>query len=394
MAAGETTVQRDPHQPNQPDTPAATPRIAIVGAGAAGLATAACLQRYGLPTTIYEAGGGPGATWRALYERLRLHTVKSLSGLPGVPMPPTYPRYPTRLQVAAYLTAYATHYKLTIIPNTPVTHVARNDSGWLLTTPQGQQTADILISATGVFSNPQTATYPNQDAYTGSVIHASAYHNAQPFSGQRVLIVGAGNSGAEIALDLAEHGVTPTIAIRAGAHVVPLELLGLPIQRWAHIIARLPPNVTSTLAPILLKPATRRQRRAGVPKPTTSLFARPGVPIIGLDLLRHARRRTIHIAGSIERFTPTGLHFTDGHEEPYDTVIMATGYRPALGYLRDILTLDATGLPACDGPQVKGVPNLYIVGRRYDLLGTLYNIAHEAPAAAAAIARSVSPASA
>ncbi len=366
-----------------------TARVAIVGAGAAGLATAASLRQRGIRAIIYEAGDGPATTWRSLYHRLHLHTVKALSGLPGMAMPAAYPRYPSRLQVVEYLAAYAKHFDLEIVPNSPVTRARPDGSGWRITTPRGEHTADVLVSATGIFSNPRSVTFPGLATFSGRIVQAATYQHAAPFAGQRVLVVGAGNTGAEIALDLAEHSITPTVAIRAGAHVVPRELLGMPIQRWAHVIARLPRGVTATLAPALLKRSERRQAAAGVPKPAGSVLAKPGVPIIGLEFLQYAREGKIRIAGAIDQFTQTGVRFSDGREETYDVVILATGYRPALGYLEGVISLDASGFPELDGLRAKGVPNVYFVGMHYDLLGTLFNIAHEAPLVAAQIAQQV-----
>lgn len=364
-----------------------TASVAIVGAGAAGLATAASLRQRGIRAIIYEAGDGPATTWRSLYHRLHLHTVKALSGLPGLAMPAAYPRYPSRLQVVEYLAAYAKHFDLEILPNSPVTRARPDGNGWRITTPHGEHSAAVLVSATGIFSNPQSVTFPGLANFSGRIVHAATYQHAAPFAGQRVLVVGAGNTGAEIALDLAEHSITPTVAIRAGAHVVPRELLGMPIQRWAHVIARLPRGVTATLAPVLLKRSERRQAAAGVPKPAGSVLEKPGVPIIGLEFLQYAREGKIHIAGAIERFTSTGVRFADGSEETFDVVILATGYRPSLDYLEGVVSLDASGFPELDGLRAKGVPNLYFVGMHYDLLGTLFNIAHEAPQVAAEIAQ-------
>lgn len=361
--------------------------VAIVGAGAAGLATAACLGWHGIHATIYEAGDGPATTWRSLYDRLHLHTVKALSGLPGMAMPATFPRYPSRQQVVDYLAAYAKRFDLEIVPNSPVIRARPEGAGWRITTPYGEHSARVLVSATGIFSNPYAAMFPGLAEFKGRTLPAAVYRNATPFAGQRVLVVGAGNTGAEIALDLAEHGVTPTVAIRAGAHVVPRELLGMAIQRWAHVISRLPRGVTGTLVPLLLKRSERRQAAAGVPKPAGSVLDKPGVPIIGLEFLQYAREGKIRIAGAIERFTDAGVRFSDGREETLDVVILATGYRPALGYLEGVIALDASGFPELDDLQAKGVPNLYFVGMHYDLLGTLFNIAHEAPAVAAEIAR-------
>lgn len=361
--------------------------VAIVGAGAAGLATAASLRRHGIHATIYEAGDGPATTWRNLYDRLHLHTVKALSGLPGMAMPAAFPRYPARQQVVDYLAAYAKRFDLEIVPNSPVMHARLDGTGWRITTPHGEHSADVLVSATGIFSNPYTAAFPGLADFKGRVLPAAAYRNAAPFAGQRVLVVGAGNTGAEIALDLAEHGVSPAVAIRAGAHVVPRELLGMPIQRWAHVISRLPRSVTGTLAPLLLKRSERRQAMAGVPKPAGSVLDKPGVPIIGLEFLRYAREGKIRVAGAIEHFTDTGVRFSDGREETLNAVILATGYRPALGYLEGVIALDAEGFPELDGLRAKGIPNLYFVGMHYDLLGTLFNISREAPVVAAEIAQ-------
>ena len=363
--------------------------VVIVGAGAAGLATAGSLQQRGIHAIVYEAGDGPATTWLSLYDRLHLHTVRALSGLPGMPIPHTYPRYLSRLQVVEYLSAYAKRFDLEIVAHCPVISARLEGGRWHITTAQGKRQADVLVSTTGVFSNPHAVTFPGLADFTGRTLPAAHYRNAEPFAGQRVLIIGAGNTGAEIALDLAEHGVTPTVAIRAGAHVVPRELLGVPIQRWAHVIARLPRGVTATLAPVLLRRSERRQAAAGVPKPAGGVLDKPGVPIIGLEFLQYARQGKIHVAGAIERFTATGVRFADGHEETLDAVIMATGYRPALGYLEGVVPLDAAGFPELDGLRAKGIPNLYFVGLHYDLLGTLYNIGHEAPIAATAIAQSL-----
>ncbi len=367
--------------------------VIIVGAGPAGLAAGACLKQRGITPLILEAGDAPGYTWLRLYDRLHLHTVKALSGLPGFPMPRNFPRYPSRAQVAEYLAAYASHFGLTIEANCPVTHALPEQDGWRVTTPKGEYHTQALVSATGIFSQPISATYADMDLFGGGVLHASLYKNAEPFAGQRVLIIGSGNTGAEIAIDLAEHGAKPTISIRAGANVVPLNLLGVPIQRWAHLIAVLPHAVTDVIAPVLLRRSARRQERAGVPRPAYGVLERPGIPVIGLDLLRHAQQGTIRVAGPIERFTATGVRFANGETADFDSIILATGYRPALQYLADVVPLDDAGRPSLDGVRAAGVPNLYFVGMNYGLLGTLFNISREAPVVADLIAKDLSASS-
>ena len=360
--------------------------VLIVGAGPAGLATAVCLKQRKIPMCIFEAGDAPANTWRRLYERLHLHTVRALSGLPGYPMPRRFPRYPSREQVVEYLDSYARHFGLVIETGMPVQRATPEEDGWRVETSSGAQTGRALVSATGIFSNPMQAHYPGEGIFQGQIAHTAGYRTASPFAGQRVLLIGVGNSGAEIAVDLAEHGAHPTISIRAGANVVPRELVGIPIQRWAHLIVRLPPSVTQrVLAPVMLRQAVRRQTQAGVPRPTVGILEKPGVPVIGLELLQQARAGAIAIRPAVERFTEHGARFVDGREEPFDCVLIATGYRPALDYLRDAIPLDDAGFPRMDGVRSLDAPNLYFVGMYNNIRGTLFNIAHEAPLVAEAL---------
>jgi cation diffusion facilitator CzcD-associated flavoprotein CzcO len=363
--------------------------VIIIGAGAAGLATAASLKLAGVPSIILEAGDDVATTWRSLYDRLHLHTIKQLSGLPGYPMPAKAPRYLSRDEMVAYLRDYARHFDLRIETGQRVTHAYRRDGLWTVATPSGERTARTLVSATGVFANPDEVSYPGEETYTGRIERAATYREPSPYAGQRVLIIGSGNTGAEIANDLAEHGVATSVSIRAGANVVPRELVGIPIQRWAHVIAALPAPVTRPIAAMMLRNAARRQLNAGVPRPTESVIGRPGVPVIGLDFLRLAKAGAIAIRPGIQTFEPDAVVFANGREEFYDVVIFATGYRPALGYLDGVVTLDQKGQPARDGVLSTDQPNLYFVGMQYDIRGTLFNIANEAPLAARLITASL-----
>lgn len=357
-------------------------QVVIVGAGAAGLATAACLKRRGIQAEMLEASPDAGHSWAATYDALRLHTVRRFSGLPLYPMPRGYPRFATRDQVVAYLRDYAAHFGIQPHFGAEVTRAERVADGWRIETRDGDEwRARVLVAASGIYANPYTATYPGQETYTGMLIHSSAYRSPAAFKGQRVLVIGAGNSGAEIAVDLMQGGARVTVAIRQGVNAVPLSLLGVPIQYWALLVERMP-RLMAALAPVMLRRSTARLRRAGIPKSPEPVLQAHGIPIIGLRLLDAAREGKIAIAGAIERFAPHGVRYADGTTAEYDAIILATGFRPALGYLHGLVTLDERGFPARDGVRSLDHPDLFFVGFRYTVAGTLNNIRRDAPVAA------------
>src|SRR5436309_2991971 len=175
--------------------------VVVVGAGSAGLATAALLRRRGLHPLVLEAGDGPGAAWRERYDRLRLHTPRLLSGLPGHRIPRRYGRWVRRDDLLAYFKQYAEAQGVEV--RTGV-RVERVDAGWDLETSAGPLQAATVIVATGYNGAPFIPDWPGRAAFTGELIHSSQYLNPAPYRGRDVLVVGAGNSGAEIATDVAD----------------------------------------------------------------------------------------------------------------------------------------------------------------------------------------------
>ena len=178
----------------------------IIGAGPAGLATAAALQARGLNAAILEKSDAVGAVWRRHYDRLHLHTDRARSGLPGLPIPKAYGRYPSRAQVVEYLEAYAAKFALKPVFNAPVCAMRRDGRAWRAEAGENSRTAPIVVVATGLADYPHSPTWPGMETFGGPILHSSVYRNPAPFAGKRVLVVGYGNSGAEIALDLAEAG--------------------------------------------------------------------------------------------------------------------------------------------------------------------------------------------
>lgn len=205
----------------------------VVGAGPAGLACAATLREQGFRVLILEKSGAVAAVWRRHYDRLHLHTDRGHSGLPGMAMPSSYPRYPSRAQVVEYLESYAARFDLQPVFDCAVHAIHREGPNWRVDTTRRKFSAPVVVIATGWADFPHRPTWPGSDDYQGELIHSTDYRNPATCLGKRVLVVGFGNSGGEIALDLAEAGVDVTLAVRGPVQILPRELLGLPILTWA-----------------------------------------------------------------------------------------------------------------------------------------------------------------
>ena len=170
----------------------------VVGAGPAGLAVAACLKQQGVNALILEQADRVGAAWHGHYERLHLHTAKGFSALPFMPFPREYPRYPSRSQVIAYLEAYTRHFQLEPRFGQRVVGARRVNGWWEVETEDGRYEASNLVIAAGYNREPNVPGWPGQEHFQGAILHSSAYRNGEMFKGQKVLVVGFGNSGGEI----------------------------------------------------------------------------------------------------------------------------------------------------------------------------------------------------
>lgn len=369
-----------------------SPDAIVLGAGPSGLATVACLRARGLTATVLERNQQVGSSWRNHYERLHLHTTKRYSALPMLPFPDDVPIYPSRAQVVEYLDRYAARFGIIPRFGESVSGAHHDGREWIVPTNLGEHRARSLVIATGYNRVPNVPEFVGREHFRGAVMHSGEYRNGSAFRGKRALVVGAGNSGAEIALDLWESGAETSLAIRGPLHVVPRDAWGIPAQYNAiHFFSRIPPRVADRIALTIanrlygdLTPFGLRRPEIG---PITQVLREKRIPLIDIGTIALIKQGKIRVLPGPRTFTPDGMVFDDGREAPFDLVVLATGYRAGIdGVLADPTPdIDARGNPQRFGEE-SATPGLYFVGYRNPLVGQLYDIGREAERIATHIA--------
>jgi len=361
--------------------------IVIVGAGPAGLAAAQALLGCGVRVRVLERGEDVGHVWRNLYDSLRLHTGKHLSGLPGLAFDRTTPLFPGRQDFVRYLEQYRDRFRIPVEPNVDV-HSAlppMNGDGWTLQTSSGPIETEGVVFATGIVSNPRIPAIPGREAFSGRVLHSIEYHRPAPFVGRRVLVVGCGNSGAEIGAEIAHAGARVTVAFRSGANVVPLTVFGLPIQYIAFMLRKLPRRARQAVAGAIGRIGEIRRGPPVLPRPAHGPL--DAIPLIGFHLVDAIRADLIRVRPALVSFTSSGVRFLDGTEEEFDDVILATGFHAAVQPLGARVSLDERGFARrSDRVTSADLPGLWFIGHNYDAAGGLRNIARDAPLIAQRVA--------
>ncbi|WP_309130445.1 NAD(P)/FAD-dependent oxidoreductase [Brevibacterium sp.] len=297
-------------------------RLLIIGGGQSGLAAARAGLESGWDPLVLEAGPATEGSWPRYYDSLRLFSPRRFCGFPGRPFPGDPAGYPSRDEVAAFLRGYADRLGIEVRTGARVLAVTVDGPGFVAELADGGQvTGDAVIAATGSFARPHLPHLPGQDSYGGRLLHVADYRSPERFAGQRVLVVGAGNSAVQVGCELAEVART-SLAVRSPIRFAPQVIGGRDLHWW---LARtradfLPPVVINRLA--------------------------PGVPVIDSGRLRESvdagrpdQRRLF------SSFTSDGVVWDDGADERVDSVVFATGYRPHLPYLSALGVLDEYGLP-------------------------------------------------
>ncbi|GAC1404622.1 MAG: NAD(P)/FAD-dependent oxidoreductase [Chloroflexota bacterium] len=368
----------------------------IVGAGPAGLAVGACLARAGMPCMILEGADCVGSSWHGQYHRLHLHTVGRFSALPYGPFPKSFPRYPSRLGVIEYLEGYARQHCPTARFGEAVLSAQRADDRWEVETAEYRYHSRNLVIATGYNARPHLPQWPHMSSFSGTILHSSSYRNGLPFAGKRVLVVGLGNSGGEICIDLVEHGAFPSLAVRGGVNIVPRDPFGIPIQVLSILTGSLSPKLTDALMRPVWRHLVGDLRPYGLAPsdrgPLEEVAARGRIPVIDVGTVSVIRDGRLRAFGNVARFEAGGVVFEDGRTELFDAVILATGYRCGLeSFLVDAAGVtDGRGYPLVSGGRTS-LPGLYFCGFRNVATGLLRQISREARQISREIVRTGSP---
>jgi putative flavoprotein involved in K+ transport len=347
MSAAPTTTGQNEREP----TSAANGdgRVVVVGAGPAGLASAAELGRRGIRAAVLEQATGVGWSWRGRYDGLRLNSSRPFSKLPGARFRRGTGIFPSRDEMVGYLEEYAARYGLEVRLGTRLERIDHDHGGWLLRTSSGDISAAQVIVASGYAHTPFLPDWPGRDRFQGQLVHSAAYRNADSLGEGDVLVVGAGCSGMEIANELARNGAR---RVRLSVRTPPNMLVRSPIgPLFARAILKLPPAKGDRLINAIRRKEIGDLTEYGLPEPDEGVFSRLnrlGVApaIVDKETIQAIKDRRIEIVAGVESFDRTAVKLVDGTRIEVDAVVAATGYgcglEPIVGHLG---ALDHRGVP-------------------------------------------------
>lgn len=305
------------------------------------------LARRGRNAIVLERDDRVGETWARRYDRLCLHTTRRFSGLPFHPLPRSHPRYVPKDLYARYLAGYVQQAGLDVRLGSHVERVQADAGGWRLKTTGGELETRVVVIATGRHRIPQLPNWPGAGDYAGRLVHSSDYATGAEFADSQALVVGIGNSGAEIAVDLVEQGAASvSIAVRSRPPITSREIGGIPVQLFGMALHPLPASIVDRLGKSMRRRATGDLRPYGLGQEEWGPFTERRPPVIDVGFLRHLKARTIKVLPAVVSLTQRGVVTADGQERPFDLVVAATGFTTGLERLVDAPeALDERGYP-------------------------------------------------
>ena len=329
-------------------------RACIVGAGPGGLALTRAFMKLGIEFDCFERHSDVGGIWdqtnpgSPIYDSAHFISSKTQSHYVDQPMPDSYPDYPSNSQIHGYMQSFARNFGLyeRVTFGTEIASTEKLDGGWRVTLANGDvRTYRWLVCANG------TNWYPNipefEGTFDGDIRHAVTYRSLDEFRGRKVLIIGAGNSGCDIACDAAQTSDAAYISLRRGYHFIPKHIMGKPADVFAHEGPHMPMWLSQRVFAIMLRLINGDITRLGLPKPDHKVFE--SHPIVNTQLLHFLSHGDIHAKGDVARLDGDGVVFKDGSRELVDLIVLATGYTWHVPYV-DTAHFDWAG----------GRPDLYM----------------------------------
>ncbi|CAH8322064.1 unnamed protein product [Eruca vesicaria subsp. sativa] len=354
----------------------------VVGAGPSGLSVAACLSNRGVPSVILERTDCLASLWqKRTYDRLKLHLPKHYCELPLMEFPKNFPRYPSKQQFITYIECYAARFNIKPVFNQTV-EKAKFDvvSGlWKVKTQDCVYTSKWLVVATGENAEPVVPDIPGLKNFYGPVVHTSAYKSGSEFANRKVLVVGCGNSGMEVCLDLCRYNALPHMVVRNSLHVLPRDVFGLSSFGIAMTLLKwFPLKLVDNFLLLLANSSLGNTDRLGIRRPKTGPIelknATGKTPVLDVGAISLIQSGQIRV--TVKAITKKGAKFVDGQEMEFDSIILATGYKSNVpDWLEENGFFTKEGMPKTPFPNGwKGENGLYTVGfTRRGLLGTVFD---------------------
>lgn len=313
--------------------------VIIVGAGQAGLSVAYFLRRTNLSVLLLDAEEAGGGAWQHGWDSLRLFSPASWSSIAGWPMPASGEQYPSRDHVVDYLRKYEARYELKIERPVCVTGIEPTEQGFQVNAGVRSWHSRAVVFATGTWRNPFVPNVEGLMSFKGQQLHSAQYASPEPFTGKRVMVVGGGNSGAQILAEVSLVAQSTTWVTLEPPAFLPDEVDGR----------------------VLFERATARWQALQEGKDPESLPGGFGDIVMVPPVLDARLRGVLHSVGSFEKLMADGAQWGDGSTEPFDAIIWCTGFRPALQPLETLGVVNESRVTV-DGTQVHGVPGLWLVG--------------------------------
>ncbi|CAI8614439.1 unnamed protein product [Vicia faba] len=345
----------------------------IIGAGPSGLATAACLREQGVPFIVLERADCIASLWqRRTYDRLKLHLPKQFCQLPNLPFPDDFPEYPSKKQFINYLETYANKFEINPQFNECVQSAKYDETSglWRVKTNEVEYICRWLVVATGENAECVTPEIEGLSEFKGEVVHACDYKSGQNFKGKKVLVVGCGNSGMELSLDLSNHHALPSMVVRSSVHVLPREIFGISTFELAVMMLKwLPLWIVDKLLLILTWFLLGDMEKFGIKRPSMGPLQLKNTegktPVLNIGTLDKIRSGDIKVVPGINKFHKNGqVELVNGQKIDVDAVVLATGYRSNVpSWLQEGEFFSKNGYPKMPFPHGwKGNSGLYAVG--------------------------------